>query len=772
MNLRRPLTSSFLVVFFSLISARACAPGWTPDVFVRQYRPDVPRNFYSGKLGVLENTYFRVNLIAAYRYLNGGMLAAAESVPTQTIIIGPYGEEPSDEEQASRDTVRDEWPAGVARWIAARNAVAKTKLPDEAQYTLDGFRSVPGAPKDSYSNFDNCPVGAFDATVVTLQARTKTWGQGSESLERWITNQDTVFANCSDKNGVQIPAASTADAPLLLKQDTAYQAAAAHFYALQFDDARAAFKAISEDKSSPWHGISAYLVARTAVRRALLVPPASGYSSTSTFDRAGLQEAQHELEALRGKPDVPASAVDSMLQFIQAKLDPLARIREAGLALAGPKTDPAFTRDLIDLVYMLNQRLDQDLEYGDQNGNGRKDERETTGKAVDSWTANADLRSTSPMVDWVLTFQSPTELARLHALEQWKASPGSLPWLVAAISKAEPRDPDTSALIAAAAKVSPTNPGWQTVTYHRARLLAGLHPEESRALLNTTLPALKSSGPTSAVNAFTGLRMNVATSLDDYLHYAPRTDQSGTDSEYGSLVSGCRTCEKKVAPMQFAADSAGFMNEQASLEVWLHAARSQELPENMRHALALSGWTRAVVLDNATETASFAKMLPASLEREAGDAPDFRAWLTILRNGGLRFYLDAGVQRSQTYSEGLDWWCGQWASPYNAPLSTAPATFLSPAESAAGKGEFQKLKAVESAPVWLGHRVIDYANTHPDDKDVPEALHLTVRATRYGCRYGPDGVEAANSAVSAEAFHLLHRKYPASPWTKKTPYHF
>ena len=58
-----------LVVLFTLVAAKACSPGWTPDVFVRKYRPDVPRDFYGGKLGILQETYYRFNLVAAYRYL-------------------------------------------------------------------------------------------------------------------------------------------------------------------------------------------------------------------------------------------------------------------------------------------------------------------------------------------------------------------------------------------------------------------------------------------------------------------------------------------------------------------------------------------------------------------------------------------------------------------------------------------------------------------------------------------------------------------------------
>jgi hypothetical protein len=70
--------------------------------------------------------------------------------------------------------------------------------------------------------------------------------------------------------------------------------------------------------------------------------------------------------------------------------------------------------------------------------------------------------------------------------------------------------------------------------------------------------------------------------------------------------------------------------------------------------------------------------------------------------------------------------------------------------------------------------VIDYAKSNPADPDVPEALALTVRGTRYACtEWGTNADNAAeNSAVSKAAFRLLHTKYPQSPWTAKTPYYY
>jgi hypothetical protein len=76
--------------------------------------------------------------------------------------------------------------------------------------------------------------------------------------------------------------------------------------------------------------------------------------------------------------------------------------------------------------------------------------------------------------------------------------------------------------------------------------------------------------------------------------------------------------------------------------------------------------------------------------------------------------------------------------------------------------------------------VIQWAKAHRDDPRVPEALHLAVEATHYGAdtplhqmveatHHGSD--TAGASAYSKEAFQLLHRNYPHSPWTAKTKYY-
>jgi hypothetical protein len=96
----------------------------------------------------------------------------------------------------------------------------------------------------------------------------------------------------------------------------------------------------------------------------------------------------------------------------------------------------------------------------------------------------------------------------------------------------------------------------------------------------------------------------------------------------------------------------------------------------------------------------------------------------------------------------------------------APALFLPAAARAQAAAEREKLLSVPTAPDWLAAQTLAFAQAHPQDPRVPEALHLVVRATRYGCTGGQTG------DFSHRAFDLLHRHYAATEWAAKTPFWF
>lgn len=88
--------------------------------------------------------------------------------------------------------------------------------------------------------------------------------------------------------------------------------------------------------------------------------------------------------------------------------------------------------------------------------------------------------------------------------------------------------------------------------------------------------------------------------------------------------------------------------------------------------------------------------------------------------------------------------------------------------------EREALGKLGKSPELLIRFTLDYATTHPEDELVPEALHESVRQTRFARNFcGPyEEEDKARSALSKQAFQLLQRKYAKTEWAKKTPYHY
>jgi hypothetical protein len=91
--------------------------------------------------------------------------------------------------------------------------------------------------------------------------------------------------------------------------------------------------------------------------------------------------------------------------------------------------------------------------------------------------------------------------------------------------------------------------------------------------------------------------------------------------------------------------------------------------------------------------------------------------------------------------------------------------FLTAAERAAAVAQSKQLGG-RPGPDYLAAQTVMWVNRAPNDPRAPEALHLAVNTTRYGCTGSQTG------KFSKQAFDLLHRRYPASPWAAQTRFWF
>jgi hypothetical protein len=672
---------------------------------------------------------------------------------------------------------------GPAEWLLAR---AQYEPADELK---------PELPQDQdgstvfYGEYLNCPDPAFAMAVRTMQSRAAAWGAQSAWLKDWIAGQDAVFANCTKNpapplwapanrpapvvSPMSVPQTAPAGAPLLLRQDRAYQMAAANFYYKKFDEAARDFAAIALDKKSPWNGWGTYLEARATVRLAFATgkatnPYAPGLAS---FDIPTMQKAQQMLEGLLGEknPQPSRPAVEHELQFVLMRTDAQRRVNDLCAAIEGPGPDATFASDVADLNFVLVKDI--------------------------------SVEQPPPLMEWIAEWRGPaTDPA---ALDTWEKT-HSLPWLVLALARTKGTDAVAPKLLAAAAQVKAGTPGYETVFYHRVRLLTEMkRAEEARALLEAALPEAIRQKPSSYTNALLGERMAVARNFEEFLTYAPRTDLDGAlqgekapwSCEGNPLwmreLGHCPTLQK---PPSFDEDAVTVFNRELPLDMLVDAAQAKTVPPNLRGYLALAAWTRAVVLGDAANAAKLAPLLPPAIRDAVGTDIGFKADVAILRNPGLRPYVESGTTRLEDFTERDpyrdNWWNSQWAGRFSssadagsdpgsnaAPPKLEIAGFLTVAQAARGEAEAERVQQLPDGAALIGQRVLDYAKAHADDPEVPEALALTVRATRYGAQDWRDDAAAKKSAaettaVSKAAFELLHSRYPQSPWTARTKYYY
>ena len=755
---------AFLVLAPTPFQVEACGPFFEPDVFVRSTMPDSLAAFAKGQLGIVQPKYDSDEFAVAFRYLNGGKLSE-----TERKIYEPEPNQPAQDwtsltpteiaavREQMRQATTNSQPPG--QWLQQRAQFAPPLPSDQqkTQFPVDFSGAIAFDP-----SYLNCPDPAFETAILTLKNRAGLWGAKSPWLSDWIHAQDAVFSNCAGKSPAA-PASAPADSPALLRADRAYQLASAAFYAKHYDDAARQFAAIAADSASPWHTWGDYLAARATVRKAFDMGSATDpYSGDqASFDLDTMRRAQQMLEALlTQKSPVPSRAtILDELNFIRIRTEPAKRAAEISSALAGPTPDSNFHHHLIDLSWILQRHV--------------------------------KIENPAPLMAWIAAWRGGGTSADAYAA--WQQN-HTLPWLVMALFKAAPSDPFAAQLIDQAAQIAPDSPAYQTVFFHRVRLLIALkRADEARTLLDAELAQAHNQAPGSYHNALLGKRMQVARNFSEFLTYAPRTLLESGSEDAEDLQSRCNvrakaqnenaSCPERQNP-EFDEDAASVLSRLTPLPMLIETASSPKLPENLRQAITITAWTRSVLLEDAGGAAKLAPLLPKEIRDTAGNSTGFPADLAILRNPGIRPYLEPGVPRVASFSvfdELRDnWWCKPWEPVTDEyppkPLPLIVPAFVDARQLALADAEYARLQQRPDSVTVIGQRVVDYAKDHPDDPSVPEALALVVRAGHYACAsvgsVSSDGKGSEYTPVSKAAFELLHRRYPKSSWALKTRYYY
>ncbi len=778
------------VSIFLVATGESCGPEFAGLVFTRSHGPDAPVSaFAKGRIGIPLPRWWRPYLVVAYRYLEGKPLSGAEARSFAEF----WGTEqkfgfPSD-------------PANKAleRWVKARAQYE----PANPQYILKAYK------ENGFNAQLNCTASAFNTAVETLHARAQHFGEKSPELREWVAGQDAVFKNCDgdDKNPVH-PNELPPTADPLLRADRNYQIAAAHFYSGVYSDAEAAFDAISRDDTSPWQSIAPYLAARAVIRQ--ISDNLSGFAEPDQLakDVPLVKEAERRLKGVIDDPSRKQWHHDArkLLNLIAFRTEPLQYQHRLAKEIIGAEAGEDFGQDVRDYTLLLDKYLDQEPDFPGVDHYGDNYNRKLEEWRAEQYQALWHERS-DELTDWIMTFQSDSKAATVHAVSKWRAT-GTTTWLFLAAAKLAGRDPASVDAIEAAAKIGPGAPAFIAFAYHRARLLRERGDLESaRNVLSEALSA-KEPLSLSSINLLTDEKTKLAENLKDFTSMLARqpvrlsydwddASEAGCfASECNSTFYGAKSPNKKSQLLeQFDPTTALLLNNHTPTEILVKIVNEKVLPHHLQQRIAPSVWARAALLNQpdsanrVAEAAAEARPELRSFIQEFATARSqeerrFVAAYAISHFPGLRPFVDSVYPRETEFTRinsfRDNWWCAdvggvqdrvnyekQWNKDLKPQDTALTAAFITTEEAQAADRESRTLLAIGSSYQYLPKVIIAWAKTHPDDARVPEALHFSSRVSRYGCSQDSD-----KNNFSHEAFTLLHKNYPQSEWTQKTKYWF
>jgi hypothetical protein len=718
----RYIAVALAAIFFlaSPTAVDSCAIGPRVPVFTTRRGPADPRGeFFQGRIGVLVPSFDRLYLIAAYRYLSGRTFSNEEAdaflTPVQADAGNPY-------------------PGGLGQWAQARRIV-----PGTASLFISVSKSKTNGT--SFFSYQNCLDDAFVRAGATLHDLADRWGAGSPEVREWLAAQDQVFSNCSG-NTPTIPDEPAEGMNPSLAAHRQYQIAAAHFYAGEWEAARRGFERVARNKDSPWASIAPYLVARVSLREGMV-----------DEKPAELEDAARRFQAIVNDPAPEQwhAASEGLLDFTNFRIRAWDLLTEDASALNGERRADDLGQSLADFEFLFAHSNDK-----------------------------ARLATTSDLADWLLTLESGFQGGK-HAVEQWRRS-GRPAWLIAALLYAS-NDADISDLVKAARAVRTDDVSYESAVYY------GIGSEIRRGRRESARSwadqVLKGRLLLSSRNRILSERLKLARDWSEFLRFAPRTPEPGVSFfdnrellEPGKWAHGSSLFDR---------DATQALNSQVPLALWLNASRSRSLPTRLQVLIAQGGFVRAIVLDRLSEARAFmqriVEMNPGLADRahdflsttdDAG--AHFAAIMLLLRSASLNGILwpddwdsPVDLRRAQFVGSGLRWgFATQYQSNPSGLNLPNDFGFLSTNERKQADLEWKLLsQRAGCSATYVENEALKWSVQHPDDKRVPEALHLLVLTTFRGCR------ELQNDSVgkrSREAFLLLKQRYPDSPWAKMTKY--
>ncbi|MDQ1834780.1 hypothetical protein [Massilia scottii] len=748
------LLASALLWVATLPASASGGDDFQTNRFASEFQPANAELFASGNLGVVPGSYWRVYHYLAYQAARGRALTR-QQVAALGINTWHVGRSSAwagvDPEKNSADT-----------WLAARAPyAAQAALP--ADIRIDA--SADTADSESYLN---CHSDAFRQAGVSMAARARLGAGGKPDawFKLWLQGQDAVFSNCEEpphgfgepvpKRVVKLPPPLPANAPDWLRDDHAYQTAAANFYARNFDLARTQFQAIARQPKSPWQALAPYLAARTLIRKAVLDYPLREKQPAARERVEALAQAKQELDALAQAPG-PAR---QMVTLVEARLNPAERLAALARALDKEPFGPDTPRMLSDYLVLMDKMMDTQ--------------------------PNSALAAREPMTAWIASMQAglgsgdvSLDQARqragaIDALRKSWLKQGEPLWLAPLLTMARANEL-TAAERKAAAAVPASHPLYQTLQYHLARLaLLEQQAERADKDIDRLLSAYGKQMSVATTNRFLALKMVSAGTVDDFLKAARRRPDP---VERGEAIDAAATADAAETDEDFGIAVSRHL-PMAELKVLL---KHPLLPPAWKPMLQETMLTRALIF-NDEDTAL--GLLDAVAKTRKSTAHLYERYRKAASGPGRRL---AGalilVNTPELQPSVIDkddksryWGCaGAAGRPPVAPHVPMPAPrFLSAQRTVEAAKEQETLLRLPLRTEFLAPTLLEWARTKPVDEEAPKALHFLVASTRMECPYGTAVSEEKQlrARYSREAYEVTHKLYPASKWTKATRYYY
>jgi hypothetical protein len=684
----------------------SCGPFLAETVFTSKAVPlDEPR-YFSGKLDIVQPHYWRIYLMAAYRYLSGVGLSKADQqalVAPPAPEFGPWAYPTS--------------PA-IQGWLDARVQVGAPPLKQIQRFEL--------SPDRFY--FVNCGDDAFRNAAATLVERGRT-GASHDDLRAWVAAQDQVFANCSHPKGPSTPAALPATAARWMQADRAYQIAAAEFYAGEFAAASADFLRIASDRSSPWHGIAPYLAARAMIRNATLVD-------------ASPAPAQEQLRKVLADPDAAPwhESARGLARYLRIQTEPERALRELAHAVATDKTGVASAmndyRLLLDRYLDRGKRppLDDDItDWIATVQNGPADH------ALAKWRASGSLA-------WLvaaLTYAGKPEPDLMAAAAQVREDSPAFMTVEFHRLRLSPADAARLELDAALERKMPMP---ARNVFRAARMRVARDWDELLRFAPRTETAIGSEGD----------------ERDDPVRSAPKLYFDDDAASILNREAPLRTLVQAARSSSLPAN----LQLQAARAAWVRSILLNDTESARETAPVLSSLAPylkpyldgylAAGDDQARGFAAVWLLLNNPGMRTSVDSGAGRTSSTPLIDSFRDNWWCAADGAKRPMNAPLEL-LYQGSAP--------DAGFLSPSQRSEARQEQERLAAAPAAPTFLARKSLEWVETHADDPRAAEALHLVVRAGRYAC-----GGDADTDRWVKRAFRLLHSRYAKSAAARRTPF--